>query len=117
MTTENTVPIVGQRSAVQLLTDLIGKHPELPSAHITVARPFRGNPSDLSLLLDTPTGFEQWRVALDITSDGVNLESYGRGSWVAVTGVCEGISVTLSAHGILLTDDMLAAPRTVEVTA
>ncbi|MFE9764658.1 hypothetical protein ACFYPC_09025 [Streptomyces sp. NPDC005808] len=114
MTTENSSQLTVQRSAIQVLADLTVEHPELPAAYITIRAPWQGEPSRLDLQLDTPTEFEQWRTALGIPSADVVLEPYGRGSWVTVHTVHEGISVTLSAHGILITQDMLTAPRTVD---
>ncbi|MFE6482432.1 hypothetical protein ACFVGN_05755 [Streptomyces sp. NPDC057757] len=116
MTTENSSPLAIQGSAIQVLADLVGQHPDLPAAYITIREPWQGAPSRLDLQLDTPTEFERWRTTLDIPSADVDLEPYGRASWVTVPAVREGIKMVLSAHGILITDDMLTAPRTVDAT-
>ncbi|MFJ8023329.1 hypothetical protein [Streptomyces sp. NPDC096311] len=118
MTSEITAPISGQRSAVQVLADLIVQHPELPAAYITVNLPWKGAPSRLDLQLGTPTDFEQWRTALGIAPAFVSLHPSGRDSWVTADGVRDGIHINVSAHGILLTNDQLDAPRlTREVSA
>lgn len=122
MTTETTGPITGQRSAVQLLAALIDQHPELPNAYIVIAQPWKGAPSRLDLMPETPTGFEQWRTALGIAPASVTLHPHGRDSWVAAETVRQGSRISIAAHGIVLTHDQLSAPRhceteTAEVTA
>lgn len=117
MTAKTTSPVSVQRSAVQLLDRLMSEHPELPSAYIVIHQPWRGKPSRLGLQLSTPTDFELWRVALGIRPDAVELEEYGPGSWVQAAGVRDGLHLEITAHGILLTDDMLNAPRVREDVA
>lgn len=114
MKTETTAPITRQRSTIQLLNDLATQHPELPAAYITVNQPWHGRPSSMDLQLQTPTDFEQWRIALGIAPARVSLHSHGRGSWVEAGTVLESIRISISSHGILITEDQLAAPRTVE---
>ncbi|MFD4569337.1 hypothetical protein ACFWOX_33870 [Streptomyces sp. NPDC058467] len=111
MTSEITAPIAGQRSAVQVLADLIGQHPELPAAFITVHEPWKGEPARLDLQLSAPTLFNPWRSVLDVDPARVVLHPSGRASWIEATTVREGIHIVISAHGILLTNDQLAAPR------
>jgi hypothetical protein len=94
-----------------MLDRLMSQHPELPAAYIVIHQPWRGKPSTVGLQLSTPTAFEQWRVTLGIHSDAVELEPNGHGSWIQAAGVHDGLHVEISAHGILLTDDMLNAPR------
>lgn len=118
MTAKPTAPVSVQRSTVRLLDRLMSEHPELPSAYVVIHQPWRGKPSTLSLQLSTPTDFELWRVALGIRPDAVELEENGPGSWVQAAGVRDGLHIEITAHGILLTDDMLNAPRdTTEVSA
>jgi hypothetical protein len=117
VTAESTAPIAGQQSAIRMLADLATLYPELPAAYTTIRMPWQGGPSELDLQLHTPSDFEQWRVALAIDPAGVNLHPNGRGSWVAVETVRGSIRIGISAHGILLTEDQLSAPRGSEVSA
>ena len=111
MTTEPTGPIADQLSAVQMIESLINDFPNLPDAYITIHQPWRGSPSKLSLQLDTPNCFEQWRAALGIDGDNVALHPYGRDSWVNAQTVRGSIHISISAHGISLTEDQVKAPR------
>ncbi|MFG2307626.1 hypothetical protein ACGFS9_02885 [Streptomyces sp. NPDC048566] len=116
MTTDNSWPISAQLSSLQLLLDWAAQKPELPAGYITVNRPYRGGPAMLDLQLNTPSEFEQWRAALGIAPARVSLHPRGRGSWVEASTVIDGIRVTVAAHGILLTEDQLSAPRGTEIT-
>lgn len=111
MTTEITGPILGQHSAVQAIDNLIAEFPDLPNAYITIHQPWRGAPAKLDFQLHTPDCFEQWRTALGIEGDNVTLHPYGRDSWVNAETVRDGIHISISAHGISLTEDQIAAPR------
>jgi hypothetical protein len=111
VTAETTAPIAGQRSAVQLLADLIGQHPELPAAYIVVHEPWRGAPSKLGLQLRTPQAFEQWRTALDVAPGNVTLHFHASDSWLSADTVRESIALNISAHGIRLTADEFTAER------
>lgn len=123
MTTETThhtdrvSPASVQRSAVQVLADLIDQHPELPAAYVVIHTPWDGKPSNLTLQLDTPTGFEQWRTALGIAPDDVTLHPYGMDSWVSAEKIHEGIYLDIAAHGIALTDEQLNAPHNTQGVA
>jgi hypothetical protein len=117
VTAESTAPIAGQRSAVQLLANLIGQHAELPAAYIVVHEPWRGAPSKLLLQLPTPQAFEQWRAALDITPVNVTLHFHASDSWLAGDTVRESIALNITAHGIRLTADEFTAPRDREQVA
>lgn len=113
MATETIEPISNQRSAVQVLADLIDRHPQLPNAYITVHRPFRGGPARLGLQLETVDCFEQWRTVLGFPCADVEL----RPTWLAVDGVREGIVISLTAHDIWLTAEQLAEARVREQVA
>lgn len=109
MKTETTAPFATQASAIQMLTELIVQFGDLPSAYIAV-HTWQGK-STIDLLLNTPDDFEKWRTALGVDAAGVDLHVAGRGSWVEVETVRDGIKINLSAHGIMLTVDQLDAPR------
>ena len=112
MTTESTFPIAVQRSAIQALAELADQFPDLPDAYIVIHQSWKGAPARLKLQLDNPTGFEQWRTALGIKPAAVHLYPHGISSWVLASTVRDGIDIEISAHGILLTQDQLSAPRT-----
>ncbi|MGW2908798.1 hypothetical protein ACWC91_41510 [Streptomyces sp. NPDC001204] len=115
MTTDHSSPISVQRASLQLLIDWASWQPELPAAYITVNQPYQGKPSTLDLQLHTPSEFEQWRIALGIAPACVTLHPYGRSSWVEAGTVLDGIRISISSHGILLTEDQLSAPRGTEI--
>lgn len=112
MTTETTGPISGQRSAIEMVAELADQFAELPNAYIVIHQPWEGAPARLKFQLDTPTGFEQWRTALGIEPNAVHLYPHGVSSWVLASTVRNGIDIEISAHGILLTEAQLSAPRT-----
>lgn len=114
MTEQLTAPVDKQLPAAMLLAEMMRLHPQLPSAYITLHRPYEDMPVQLDLNLGTPTAFEQWRNALAIEPNDVQLHPYGRDSWVTVVTLRSGVLVHLSAHGILLTDDQLTAPRIID---
>ncbi|NUS86358.1 MAG: hypothetical protein HOY75_27455 [Streptomyces sp.] len=107
MASKTIEPISGQRSATQVLADLIDLHPELPSAYIVIHRPAYGSPATLNLQLDTVNCFELWRTALGFSP--VNVELFP--SWLAVSGTHEGVPVSLTAHDIWLTAEQTAESR------
>jgi hypothetical protein len=112
VTAESTFPIAVQRSAIQTVAELADQFPDLPDAYIIIHQSWMGAPARLKLQLDTPTGFEQWRTALGIKPAAVHLYPHGVSSWVLASTVRDGIDIEISAHGILLTQDQLSAPRT-----
>lgn len=111
MTTETTGPISVQRSAIRMADELADQFADLPNAFIVINRPWKGAPARLALQLDTPSGFEQWRTALGIEPDAVFLYPNGPGSWVLASTERDGIEIQITAHGILLTEAQLLAPR------
>jgi hypothetical protein len=94
-----------------MLTELVVQFGDLPAAYITIHQPWKGAASKLDFNIDTPTDFEQWRIALGIAPDAVSLHPHSRESWVAASTVRDGITIHISAHGISLTEDQLSAPR------
>lgn len=112
MTTETTGPIAAQRSAIRLLGELADQFADLPNAYITIHKPWMDEPSDLDFQLPTPDAFERWRIALGIESEAVSLHPYGADSYMTARTVRDGIQIDISAHGILLTQAQLSAPRT-----
>ncbi|MFL5910505.1 MAG: hypothetical protein ACJ768_08080 [Gaiellaceae bacterium] len=111
MTTDRIVERALQIVSVQALADIFSQHPELPPAYITVNKPWHGSPSSLDFQLETPTDFELWRIALGVDPKFVSLHPSGRASWIEASTVRDGIRMSISAHGILLTLDQLDAPR------
>ncbi|ELP62834.1 hypothetical protein STRTUCAR8_06416 [Streptomyces turgidiscabies Car8] len=100
-----------QRSAVQVLADLIDQHPELPSASVMIHRPWKGTPSELQLVLEMSAGFEQWRAAIGIAPENTDLYLYAGDSWISARTVHKGIDIRIAVHGIALTTEQANAPR------
>lgn len=118
VTAESTFPIAVQRSAISTLAELADQFPDLPDAYIVIHQSWKGAPAKLGLQLDNPTGFEQWRIALGIDPNTVELWAHGVSSWLIASTERDGIQIQITAHGILLTQAQLSAPRTRdEVTA
>ncbi|NEA61331.1 hypothetical protein [Streptomyces sp. SID12488] len=109
--TDHASPVSVQRSAVQVLADLIDQHPELPAAHVTIYKPFGGKAADLHLSVDTPHRFELWRTALGIAPSDVALYVYAGDSWLAAQAIRAGIDIKIATHGIAMTDEQVNAPR------
>jgi len=110
-------PISGQRSTIQVLADLADQHPTLPASFTTIHTPGHGSPARLDMQLDTPTGFEQWRTALHIPAGAVTLHYCGTRSWISAETERHGTAIRLSAHGIVLTEQQVTAPRDASETA
>jgi hypothetical protein len=117
VTTESTARIATQRPAFQLLADLAEQHPDLPPAHIMIERTWQNQPSAITVTVEAPTHFTPWLTALGIKPAGVTLCPSGRGSWIEASTVHEGHRIEIAAHGILVTQDQVRAPRTVEAVS
>ncbi|MFF1297982.1 MULTISPECIES: hypothetical protein [unclassified Streptomyces] len=117
MTTETTGRIVTQRAAFQVLADLADKHPDLPPAYITIERTWENQPSEIHASVGAPSDFSPWLAALGIRPERVSLEPSGRGSWIEASTEYGGHPFKVFASGILITQDQLQAPRTVEAVS
>lgn len=117
MTTESTARIAVQRPAFQLLADLADKHPDLPPVHVVIERTWENCPSTINVSVGVPSDISPWLAALGISPASVALVLHGRGSWLEASTVYAGHCIRISAHGILVTDDQLQAPRTVEAVS
>ncbi|MFI8294480.1 hypothetical protein ACIGCZ_00885 [Streptomyces nigra] len=118
MTTERTTdPIALQAQTIEALAELARRHPDLPSAYVTIHEPWRGKVARLDLQLHTPTGFNQWMAVLGVQPEDVDMHPSGRASWLEGSTVRAGIHITIAVHGILLTVEQTDAPRSLSEVA
>lgn len=119
MTTETTQPaqLTGtsrdQLPAIAALLDLARQHRGLPAPYITVQQPmpeYRFFPR-LDLQLDSPTHFEQWRVALEAPASAVELHATASSTWLQADTTFAGIGVHISGFNVPLTSVQAQAPR------
>ncbi|MGM9380301.1 hypothetical protein [Streptomyces antibioticus] len=115
MSTETTVPapapnpVIGQRAAVQVLADLIDRHPGLPAAYTIIHEPNQYRQQvDIQMSSDE---FELWREALGIQPADVVLHTTLSHTWVAADMTYDGIHMHLTGFTDPLSAAQANAPR------
>jgi hypothetical protein len=86
-----------QAAAYDALAALARQWPHLPRPYTTV-HTADGNRAGLQL--ESPSAFEQWRAALDIAPETVELHLFDGTAWLAAYGTYRGASLKLTGFGI-----------------
>lgn len=86
-----------QESVIVALAAMAEAFGHLPGAYIMV---HRIPPVQVKLQLSSPAAFEQWRQALGIDPESVELHTYNGETWLEAEGAFSGASVHLCGHGI-----------------
>lgn len=95
-----------QTPAIEALTELNQMFGHLPKPYVTI----HSSSLKVGLQLDSPSGFEQWRTALQIAPDMVNAHSNETNAWLAADGVFRGVGVRLTGFGLVLPAEQTEAP-------
>jgi hypothetical protein len=118
VTTQPTEPdqvvdleISQQRGTFEALVAMAAMFPNLPGGYIVVRAATTMWSASISLQMESPQAFEQWRVALQVSPADVTLYQHGDGSWLAADAVFGGISIHLTGHHLVLTNEQAAEPR------
>ncbi|WP_328962924.1 hypothetical protein [Streptomyces virginiae] len=101
-----TAPPAGLAAAAVALVSLTDMYAGLPTPYVAI-HTFDGT-STVNFQLDTPHGFEQWRTALTVPAEAIDLKAYACDTWLAATAVFQGIEIKLAGYGIELAPELVA---------
>lgn len=105
-----SVPLREQLSAVQVLADLINRHPDLPAPYVVIQAPFSGFDVTVDLQV-AGHEFEPWREVLGIEPESVSLHNSQTYTWVAAQVSRAGVCIRLSGYPTPLSPEQADAPR------
>jgi hypothetical protein len=102
-----------QLTAVQVVLDVIHRHPTLPAPFITVHPPMPrlNSAARLDFQSESPFGFEGWRVALGIPPTDVRLHTSASNVWLSADIEHQGVRLHLTGFNVPLTAVHAQAPR------
>jgi hypothetical protein len=118
--TEDSLPSISEQlTAMQALAGLAEMFGPLPGAYLIVHAPHSiGFPARITMQLDTPQAFEEWRSVLQIPGNTVDFHSREDSSWMSADTHAHGVPLHITGFGIGLTAEQAGAPRdTNEVAA
>ncbi|MGW7435656.1 hypothetical protein [Streptomyces sp. NPDC054849] len=101
-----TAPPAGLAAAATALVSLTEMYAGLPTPYVTI-HTFEGTPT-IHFQLTTPHGFEQWRTALVVPAEAIDLTAYAGSTWLAANAVFQGIEIKLAGYGIELAPGLSA---------
>lgn len=111
-------PIGAQGPAADALVELVKMFGQLPGGYVKIhAQRFASCPVKLEFQLEAPHEFEQWRAALAIAPDSVQLASGASYVWLAAEGMFHGVAVSLTGFGVPLSAELVNTPQVVDETA
>jgi hypothetical protein len=99
------VPFADSAPAAEALAELVRLFGHLPKPYIT----FPSGTHVLHLQADSPSAFEAWRTALQISPGDVVLKAFGGDVWLATAGEFHGVAVELTGFGLDLAAGAVAA--------
>lgn len=101
-----TAPTADFAAAAAALASLAGLDASLPTPYVTIHT--YGADTTITFQLDTPAEFEQWRTALTVPAEVVELKSHAGSNWLAATARFQGIKVCLRGYGLALASEPVA---------
>lgn len=103
-----TAPTAGLAAAAAALVSLTDMYASLPAPTYVTVHTF-DSVTTVAFQLDTPDGFEQWRTALMVPAEAIELKSYmGGEAWLAASAVFHGLDISLCGYGLPLAPGLSA---------
>ncbi|MFI8360775.1 hypothetical protein ACIGD1_11505 [Streptomyces sp. NPDC085612] len=91
-------PTAGLAAAGAALTAIGAADTNLPTPYVSV-HTFQGV-TTIAFQLDTPHDFEQWRAALSVPVEAVELTSHAGMDWLFVKVLVQGIELKIRGYGL-----------------
>jgi len=111
-TQDSRPTITEQLTALQALAALAEMFGPLPSAYLVIHAPYSvGFPARITMQLNTPQAFEQWRAVLQIPAVEIDLHTCDQDTWMSTDTHAHGVPLHVTGFGIGLTVEQAGAPR------